>query len=73
MLLCYMLFILGLYLYLKEVETLKELENFPSNRFEKLLGDRKNQFSISISINVQWRICFKWDEEPYDVEIVDYH
>lgn len=56
---------------LDEVETLKELENFPSNRFEKLIGDRKDQYSISI--NMQWRICFKWNDEPYDVEIVDYH
>lgn len=56
---------------LNEVETLKELENFPSNRFEKLIGDRKGQYSISI--NMQWRICFKWNDEPYDVEIVDYH
>lgn len=56
---------------LNEAETLKELENFPSNRFEKLIGDRKDQYSISI--NMQWRICFKWNDEPYDVEIVDYH
>jgi toxin HigB-1 len=56
---------------LDEAETLKELENFPSNRFEKLIGDRKDQYSISI--NMQWRICFKWSDEPYDVEIVDYH
>jgi len=56
---------------LDEAETLEELERFPSNRLEKLVGDRKNQFSISI--NMQWRICFKWNDEPYDVEIVDYH
>ena len=56
---------------LNEAETLKELEGFPSNRFEKLMGDRKGQYSISI--NMQWRICFKWDDEPYDVEIIDYH
>ncbi|SEQ95342.1 proteic killer suppression protein [Nitrosomonas sp. Nm51] len=56
---------------LDEAETLRELENFPSNRFEKLIRDRKDQYSISI--NMQWRICFKWDDEPYDVEIVDYH
>jgi len=56
---------------LDEAETLNELEKFPSNRFEKLIGDRKDQYSISI--NMQWRICFKWKDEPYDVEIVDYH
>lgn len=56
---------------LNEADSLEVLEKFPSNRFEKLKGDRKNQYSISI--NMQWRICFKWDKEPYDVEIVDYH
>lgn len=40
--------------------------------FEALSGDRKGQYSISI--NMQWRICFEWfDNEPHNVEIVDYH
>ena len=56
---------------LSDAETLQELEALPSNRFEKLKGDRKEQYSISI--NMQWRICFQWDTEPFDVEIVDYH
>jgi toxin HigB-1 len=56
---------------LDEAENLRELESFPSNRFEKLKGDRKNQYSISI--NMQWRICFEWDDAPFHVEIVDYH
>jgi len=44
----------------------------PSNRLELLKGDRKGQ--MSIRINEQWRICFKWaDGDCYDVEIVDYH
>jgi toxin HigB-1 len=51
---------------------LNDLKNLPSNRFEALLGDRKGQYSISI--NMQWRICFKWiNNEAYEVEIVDYH
>jgi proteic killer suppression protein len=29
----------------------------PSNRLEKLKGDRAGQWSISI--NMQWRICFR--------------
>jgi proteic killer suppression protein len=42
------------------------------NRLEKLKGDRAGQWSIAI--NMQWRICFRWDEgNAYDVEIVDYH
>lgn len=44
----------------------------PGNRLEKLKGDRAGQWSIAI--NMQWRICFRWDEgNAYDVEIVDYH
>lgn len=44
----------------------------PSNRLEKLRGDRRGQHSIRI--NNQWRICFVWkDANALDVEIVDYH
>ncbi len=44
----------------------------PSNRLEKLKGERQEQHSIRI--NDQWRICFKWYvNNAYDVEIVDYH
>lgn len=51
---------------------LDDLRNLPSNRFESLKGDRKGQYSIRV--NLQWRVCFRWIEnEPHDVEIVDYH
>jgi proteic killer suppression protein len=51
---------------------LEDLMYLPSNRFEALGGDRKGQYSIRI--NMQWRICFEWiGNEPYHVEIVDYH
>ncbi|MBM4145943.1 MAG: type II toxin-antitoxin system RelE/ParE family toxin [Nitrospira sp.] len=44
----------------------------PSNRLEKLGGDRKGQYSIRI--NDQWRICFIWqDNSAHNVEITDYH
>jgi toxin HigB-1 len=44
----------------------------PSNRLEKLKGDRAGQYSVRI--NDQWRICFIWKAgDAYDVEIVDYH
>jgi toxin HigB-1 len=46
----------------------------PSNRFEALGGDRQGQYSIRI--NDKWRICFEWpdeEEQPYNIEIVDYH
>ena len=53
---------------------LEELGSLPSNRLEKLKGDRKGAYSIRI--NNQWRICFRWAEVaqgPSEVEIVDYH
>ena len=44
----------------------------PANRLEALKGDRYGQ--ISIRINDQWRLCFRFaGENAYDVEIVDYH
>lgn len=44
----------------------------PSNRLEKLTGDRKDQYSIRV--NRQWRICFNWENgDAYDVEFCDYH
>ena len=51
---------------------LQDLRIPPSNRLEKLSGDRKGQYSIRI--NRQLRICFDWqDSDAYEVEIVDYH
>ena len=51
---------------------LKSLRIPPSNRLERLKGDRAGQHSIRI--NDQWRICFTWKSgDAYDVEIVDYH
>ena len=52
-------------------DMLEALANLPSNRLERLKGDRVGQYSIRI--NDQFRICFLWDDCPYDVEIVDYH
>lgn len=54
------------------VGRLEDLRVPPSNRLEKLGGDRKSQ--LSIRINDQCRVCFEWrDGHAYDVEIVDYH
>lgn len=53
-------------------ESLEDLRVPPSNRLEKLSGDRRGQYSIRI--NDQWRICFVWkDGDAYEVEITDYH
>ena len=54
--------------------SVKDLSALPGNRFERLKGDRKGQYSIRI--NDQWRLCFEWPDEangPSNVEIVDYH
>lgn len=51
---------------------LDDLRVPPGNRLEALKGSRKGQ--MSIRINDQWRVCFRWTEAgPTDVEIVDYH
>jgi proteic killer suppression protein len=51
---------------------LDDLRVPPSNRVEKLSGDRAGQYSIRI--NDQWRICFQWRAgNAYEVEIKDYH
>ena len=57
---------------LDAAESLNDLRVPPSNRLEKLKGNRVHQHSIRI--NDQWRICFEWrGEDAYEVEIVDYH
>ncbi|MCA9940159.1 MAG: type II toxin-antitoxin system RelE/ParE family toxin [Anaerolineales bacterium] len=57
---------------LHSARALKDLLLPPSNKLEKLQGERQGPYSIRI--NDQWRICFIWqDGDAYDVEIVDYH
>jgi proteic killer suppression protein len=57
---------------LRRARSLQDLRGLPSNRLEALAGDREGQ--VSIRINRQWRICFRWHEgDAWDVEIVDYH
>lgn len=44
----------------------------PSNRLHALGSEREGQHSISV--NMQWRICFVFqDGDAYDVEVCDYH
>lgn len=57
---------------LDAAESLSDLTVPPSNRLEKLKGERRHQHSIRI--NDQWRICFEWSgTDAVNVEIVDYH
>lgn len=44
---------------LNRAKTLDDLRNPPSNRLHQLTGDRSGQHSISI--NMQWRVCFAWE------------
>ena len=58
--------------YVHYATTLDDLRVPPSNRLHTLEGDREGQHAISI--NLQWRICFRFFEgDAFDVEITDYH
>lgn len=58
--------------YLDLATRLDDLKVPPGNRLHALEGDRKGQYSISV--NDQWRICFRFvDGDACDVEICDYH
>ncbi|MBL4824298.1 MAG: type II toxin-antitoxin system RelE/ParE family toxin [SAR324 cluster bacterium] len=43
----------------------------PSNRFEALKGERQGQFSVRV--NQRWRLCFEYDGQVQNLELVDYH
>lgn len=59
-------------LQLHNATSIDDLRMPPSNRLEKLTGNRDGQWSIRI--NQQWRVCFRFEDgDAYDVEIVDYH
>ena len=58
--------------YIHWVANINDLRVPPSNRLHALKGSREGRYSISI--NDQWRICFRFSEgDAYDVEITDYH
>jgi proteic killer suppression protein len=58
--------------YIHLATTLNDLKVPPSNRLHALKDKREGQNSISI--NDQWRICFRFvDGDAYDVEVTDYH
>jgi proteic killer suppression protein len=51
---------------------LADLRVPPGNRLHALRDDRAGQHSISV--NDQWRICFRFEDgEAHDVEFCDYH
>lgn len=54
------------------VTSIQDLQEIRGNRFERLKGNRRGQYSIRI--NDRSRICFRWEKaDALDVEIVDYH
>jgi len=58
--------------YVDLATSLDDLKVPPGNRLHALNGNRDGQFAISI--NDQWRICFRFiDGDAYDVEVCDYH
>jgi proteic killer suppression protein len=58
--------------YVDLAARIDDLKVPPGNRLHALTGDRKGQHSISV--NDQWRICFRFvDGDAYDVEFCDYH
>jgi len=58
--------------YLDLANRLDGLRVPPGNCLHALEADRKGQYSISI--DDQWRICFRFaDGDAHDVEITDYH
>ena len=51
---------------------IKDLLIPPSNRLEKLKGNRKDYYSIQV--NEQWRLIFRWENgNAQNVELIDYH
>ena len=51
---------------------LEDLKVPPGNRLHPLSGSRQGQYSISI--NDQWRVCFRFEGgDAYEVEVCDYH
>ena len=58
--------------YINLAFRLEDLAVPPSNRLHKLKEGREGQYSISI--NDQWRICFRFvDGDAFDVELTDDH
>ena len=51
------------------MNTLNDLSS-PAYRLHPLTGDLKGQWSVTVQVN--WRVTFEFDEETKNVYIVDY-
>ncbi|MEI1280613.1 type II toxin-antitoxin system RelE/ParE family toxin [Leptospira venezuelensis] len=59
-------------IHIDSAKNIEDLKIPLGNRLHALSGDRQGQYSISI--NMQYRICFSWENgNASNVEIVDYH
>jgi toxin HigB-1 len=57
---------------LDAASALDDLSPLKSVGLHKLVGDRKNQWAMTV--NGPWRICFRFaDGDAFEVEIIDYH
>ncbi len=45
--------------------------DIPHFRLHSLKGKRKGQWAVTVRAN--WRIVFRFDDEPEDVDFTDYH
>ena len=45
--------------------------DLPHFRLHPLSGNRKCEWAVTVRAN--WRIVFRFDDEPEDVDFVDYH
>ncbi len=65
----------GAFMRLMQIDAATRIEDLrlpPSNRLERLKGDRRGQWSIRI--NDRWRVCFRFEGgDALDAEITDYH
>jgi len=59
---------------IETAETLEQLGRFPGWKLHPLRGDRKGQWSLTVTGN--WRLIFRYDEASNmasDIELIDYH
>lgn len=56
---------------LLDVATRPEDLDLPHLRLHALSGDRRGEWAVTVRAN--WRIVFRFGDEPGDVDFVDYH
>ncbi|MEO1192670.1 MAG: type II toxin-antitoxin system RelE/ParE family toxin [Pseudomonadota bacterium] len=56
---------------LLDVATSVEELDLPPFRLHPLIGDRTGQWAMTVRAN--WRIVFRFDDAPEDVDFLDYH